>query len=502
MAQRLPTVSGDSGAWGTVLNSYLGLALGVDAALYINVKDPTYGALGNDSHDDTVAIQAAINASVIAVDKTIPVYFPPGIYKITDQLTIPSNDGIRLIGSGMYCTVLKQYTSAKPILNCIQVGTSNLSPPMHSLEVKDIGLRYSVNQTSTASVAVYYNFSAPSTSGTAFYHHLFDRVLVNGAYTAWGCNTSTGPFAIWDTTWRGCWVENVYQSAFDMVAGSNTGQPSLRFYDCYVQNPGVTNHGPIFNFEAVNEAIICGCDLENWHGNILTADNSQVTITGLHLENNILDSVDTRQFVITNGTLSIDGFTGTNSATTAACTGSANLVYLGVYGKATVKNGYTAYDLSLGPPANKDLIFATQANGSWIRTENLIAYGGFINPGDAGTNAGVLSSIADGYWNLAFTTTPVYGFDGSIFPVGVYRSDIPNGTAFSIGTPTNMAIGRKLSYWIKNTSGGTLGAVNWGTVFLLPGGTFTRPSNGKSTTLTFMWSGTNFIPLGAQSPEF
>ena len=53
----------------------------------ISVKD--FGAVGDDTHDDTTNIQAAINyANTIGGD----VYFPAGIYKITNGLTI-NNSG-------------------------------------------------------------------------------------------------------------------------------------------------------------------------------------------------------------------------------------------------------------------------------------------------------------------------------------------------------------------------------------------------------------------------
>lgn len=52
----------------------------------ISVKD--FGAVGDDSHDDTANIQSAINyANTIGGD----VYFPPGIYRITNGLTIDNS---------------------------------------------------------------------------------------------------------------------------------------------------------------------------------------------------------------------------------------------------------------------------------------------------------------------------------------------------------------------------------------------------------------------------
>jgi hypothetical protein len=64
----------------------------------ISVKD--FGAVGNDSNDDTTSIQAAINyANTIGGD----VYFPPGIYKITNGLTINnSGDTTARIKASLY----------------------------------------------------------------------------------------------------------------------------------------------------------------------------------------------------------------------------------------------------------------------------------------------------------------------------------------------------------------------------------------------------------------
>jgi hypothetical protein len=55
----------------------------------ISVKD--FGAIGDDSYDNTVSIQAAIDyANTIGGD----VYFPPGIYRITNGLTINNSGDI------------------------------------------------------------------------------------------------------------------------------------------------------------------------------------------------------------------------------------------------------------------------------------------------------------------------------------------------------------------------------------------------------------------------
>lgn len=62
------------------------------STIYRNVMD--YGAVGDGTTDDTVALQAAIDACTAF--ETL--FFPTGVYKITATLTIPV--GLRLLGAG------------------------------------------------------------------------------------------------------------------------------------------------------------------------------------------------------------------------------------------------------------------------------------------------------------------------------------------------------------------------------------------------------------------
>lgn len=61
---------------------------------YYVVTDPTYGAVGNGTTDDTAAIQAAIAAANTAGGGTV--YFPPGTYVVSASLTLYAN--VKLIG--------------------------------------------------------------------------------------------------------------------------------------------------------------------------------------------------------------------------------------------------------------------------------------------------------------------------------------------------------------------------------------------------------------------
>lgn len=76
----LPTPGGDIGTWGTELNEYLSVgheADGTHKGVY-NVLD--HGAIGNGATDDTVAIQAAINACGAAGGGIV--YMPRGTYRL------------------------------------------------------------------------------------------------------------------------------------------------------------------------------------------------------------------------------------------------------------------------------------------------------------------------------------------------------------------------------------------------------------------------------------
>ncbi len=90
---RLPTVGGDSGNWGSVLNEFLGVAHNAGGTIknyFYNVKD--YGATGDGSTDDTAAIQSAIDAVPSRTNTGGGIlFFPPGDYKTTSTLTITGN---------------------------------------------------------------------------------------------------------------------------------------------------------------------------------------------------------------------------------------------------------------------------------------------------------------------------------------------------------------------------------------------------------------------------
>lgn len=75
-------------------------------SIYFNVLD--YGAVGDDTTDDTTAIQDAIDAAIANGGGTV--YFPAAIYRITAALAI-SGQQITLLGDNPWSSVIRQATA-------------------------------------------------------------------------------------------------------------------------------------------------------------------------------------------------------------------------------------------------------------------------------------------------------------------------------------------------------------------------------------------------------
>jgi len=75
-----------------------------------NVRD--YGALGDDSNDDTAEIQAAVDAAEANGGGTV--FIPKGTYKITSEILNNSN-GVRIVGESRSGTIIKAYTNTQSV---------------------------------------------------------------------------------------------------------------------------------------------------------------------------------------------------------------------------------------------------------------------------------------------------------------------------------------------------------------------------------------------------
>lgn len=121
--------------------------------LVFNVKDERYGALGDDSTDDSTAINAAITAAKAAGGT---VYIPPGIYRCKNLRLESGAKAWKIRGAGMNVTTLKHVDGAGNFL----AGGSGSSVP-YEIEDLTIDCQYSVYASASANNGI----SIADTSG-------------------------------------------------------------------------------------------------------------------------------------------------------------------------------------------------------------------------------------------------------------------------------------------------------------------------------------------------
>ncbi len=289
MANRLPTVGGDSGNWGTVLNDFLSVShdsTGKLKNLFINVKD--YGAVGDGVTDDIAAIQAAINALSAGVsgnttDTTGTVFLPPGKYKITAPVKLHS--GVILIGSGVDATAI---VNSSTTTDSIQSDTSK-TKSARRIAIRDLYIQGS----GAASAGRAINLDSGDASGASFH---IENVIISGHYD--GIRFNNTVVGVFDNiridvplhdgfvsagtcnvvTWRNCYVSAAGRhgyyvignycsfvncacdssggDAYHLYANSNTDFPSsISFLTCGAE---VTTGAAIYVEHAQNVSIING----------------------------------------------------------------------------------------------------------------------------------------------------------------------------------------------------------------------------------------------------
>lgn len=136
---------------------------------WVSVKD--FGAAGDDSTDDTLAIQAAI-------DSGKSVWFPDGTYKITASLK-PKAHGQMFMGSGMRRTIIKQYTAAAHAFELVSIAGPIHGGESYGLVFQDFtvlgpGSFNSGLHTFSGSTGDGFHFARPSAT-TYFTDHILVR---------------------------------------------------------------------------------------------------------------------------------------------------------------------------------------------------------------------------------------------------------------------------------------------------------------------------------------
>jgi Pectate lyase superfamily protein len=179
------------------------------------------GAAGDDAHDDTSAIQSAINS---AVTNNLPVHFPAGTYKVSTHLTVDyagqAANGFRVISQG--AVIDGRSIGAGPVLQ-IQCGGGTPANPTGCFYFKEEGSLF-VNADTSAYAVV---FGKPDFSD-AQNSLKIDHLIVNNSSSnagAGGCQFNyvldSDIYAVCDSA-GGAAGMAFEQTQFSHISGSGT----------------------------------------------------------------------------------------------------------------------------------------------------------------------------------------------------------------------------------------------------------------------------------------
>jgi hypothetical protein len=296
----------------------------------VNVKD--FGATGDNTTDDTTAIQNAIN--YLGASGGV-VYFPVGTYSITSTITTPSSsNGIALVGSGLRTTFLK-WTGGASTMILAHNGTDNFTMQGFALENTGTGtiavqlnsVRCNISDVFTNPTVAWSNtiFSTVSTIASYNYKVIFDNV--NLFVSAIGLAQAN--YAIKLGSGHSVTIQNSMFSGFaeqaifrDITLNTNAlnglSITGCRFeaFSGIAPNPGSINSIGI-NLQYTQGVSITGCNFE-MAGDQIGSDNQY----GVYIGANVTGCVISGNYFSGNGRCNYSIYIAANSAEAIVISGN------------------------------------------------------------------------------------------------------------------------------------------------------------------------------------
>jgi len=440
---RLPSVGGDDGNWGTILNQFLQVSHNTDGTIqsgavngttgWLNVKTQ-YGAKGDGVTDDTTAIQNALNAA--ATQGGGVVYLPAATYLVSNLL-IDTNvtligDGVATLltpGSGTtgYMIALAHPASTKQIvisnislkpntgsLGGIQLdntGYGGSSDPQHKLD--------NVVVLQAGGDAFHFDNNARGmkiTRCTQYGAGGYGYLLGNGlASSGAGCT---------DSTFSDCVSGPSGNHGFYVIGWNNMFSGCKAFYSGY-SGGSFNTTGCCFEIANTQYNTFVNCSAQDGalHGFDLQS-NAYVSVVGCEAD--------------TNGSGQPSGSAGINLNSNTYCVISGNTTSNSQYASGNLQQ----YGMQVAGTQTKTFIIGNTLNGT-SGAFNYVSGGGYIYFGtDTIDMTGVpqvkvpsLAYSADSLQTLANSGTINVSSDGNYGVVPVTAST--NVTGIILQTPSN-----------------------------------------------------------------
>lgn len=181
---------------------------------FISVKD--FGAVGDDTTDDTTSLQNAINA---AVSTGSPLFLNPGLFKTTSALT--ASGPFYMFGAGKYSSVIRPAAA----INGIVITHAALSKGQ---TFESFGIHYpSLASGGTSAIDV------TATTGEVDNCHFYDLAVINPNN---GIRFRKAAYWVVD----GCTIVDSRQTGFFIENTNNVDAGDSTITNCLIHNPTVT----------------------------------------------------------------------------------------------------------------------------------------------------------------------------------------------------------------------------------------------------------------------